>query len=424
MPFIDKKKFSSDSNGKYSDFFDLGAFKAGLVNRVNSYDLPKGALLDAINVDIDNSGKIKRRKGYEKLITGKCHSVYGDSKGNGYLVKDGSLLRFNTIDNSTKLIANGFTDNNFISYVEVNHELYYSDGQSITGKINSSGNHEIWSIRSPQTQPMVTNSGNGSLKAGTYLIAYTYLYGSYETGVSPHVQIDIPTDGGGIFVVCGSSSDSTGANIYITALNSQVLQKVATGYTANITSDDNLGKQIKKLSADGIPAMSNLSYNNGRIWGSYANYIYWTLEMDYRQFNPVRNGVAVDSNVVIFAAMQSGCWVVTETTTYWLKGTDPDSNDLELNPIFPYGAIPGTLFNDEDKQVVGWLSSAGYIQGDAFGKIQNLTAETIDFPKNYKSGAALFKKSRGIKQVVFSLQQTGTDTTFETEEYKLRKDRI
>ena len=415
MPFIKGEKFSRDSNGKYSDFVQL-SFKLGIVNKVNAHNLPEGALLDAINVDIDNQGKVKRRKNYKKIISGNCNSLFSDSNGIGYMIKNNVLVKINQ-NFTTKVIENGFPPNTKLSYCEVNQEIYYSDSNNTTGKINKHGNYDKWSLDSPQMPPIVIQTQeDGGLKAGKYLVCYTYLYGTYETGCSQYNAFTVEKDGSSLFVECFPNSFSTNANIYITPINSEIAGLHSTGYTATISDTNSLKRNIKKEVATGFPALSNLSYSNGRIFGTRDNYIFWTLPLDYRQFEPAKNGLAVDTPILIFVSVQEGFWVVTQTSTYFLKGNDTESMVLEL--MLPYGAIKGTLFYDEDKKTVGWLSTNGYIVADGYGKIENLTSNTVDFPKNYINGAALFRKDNGIKQVIFSLVGEGQATSYETKEYR------
>lgn len=53
-----------------NETIDLGKFPLGKNNIAKETSLPEGSLRDAINVDIDNSGKPRLREGYKLLYSG------------------------------------------------------------------------------------------------------------------------------------------------------------------------------------------------------------------------------------------------------------------------------------------------------------------------------------------------------------------
>lgn len=417
MPYTNKRKFDPEQNGKYSDLKDLGPFDKGINNRKNAYSLDTDELLDAVNVDIDNQGKIRRRQGYTKLVTGDSNSVFG-FKGLGYVVINGTLKRFDPVANTYTDIANGLTSP--ISYVVVNNEIYWSDGISRQGKINLYGNPEEWAIASPKASPVVTMLPNqGALQAGRYSISYTYLYGNYETGGSPEYVVDVPVNNFAFQVTASGSEQATGANIYITPLNAQEPLFFASGNTATITNVNNLGHKMFKRVHDAFPPCQNLGFSNGRIFGTSGTNLYWTSAeaADYRQYHTQKGWLNIDnSNIQIAIPMRGGVYIATEYFTYFLEGTNPDEWDKQHSK-FPFTGIAGTGFQDEDKQVCGWLAPSGYITADEHGNVTNNTVDTIDFPKGYRQGASLFRKQKTIKQVIFSMQNKEGTTTFNSQGY-------
>lgn len=411
MPFTNRGKFSPENNGKLGDLISLGNWKQGIVNRVSEFNIPNDALLDALNVDIDNNGKIKRRKGYTKVISGSCHSLY--TFGNYlYFVLDTNFVRMDKDANVETLINNYTTSP--VNYVEVANELYFST-KSQSNKINKFNNVELWSIKSPQIQCEVTvgAENSGSLKKGKYRINYSLSYGNYETGIYPIDNVvDVPYDNFSIDVKSVPTSESTSANFYISSTNGEELYFAQSGYEVNIDFYDGLGN-LPKLNSEAFPSLDNLTFSNGRIFGTLGSNIYFTNDRDYRQYNPM-NYIGIDStDIIILKAVDNGIYVVTELATYFLTLKNPeDSENMQLVKLYNYSAIKGTLF--EYQKNVGWLSTEGYMVGDNTGNLQNLTKDKIDFSKDYTDGTSLIIKKDGIHQVIFSLKQDGEKTTFQT----------
>lgn len=68
----------------------VGAF-TGLKNTVSQERLQPTELERALNIDIDDSGQIRRRRGFDRKDTSSWHSVCGPLAGKTYGAKDGEL---------------------------------------------------------------------------------------------------------------------------------------------------------------------------------------------------------------------------------------------------------------------------------------------------------------------------------------------
>ncbi len=411
MPITNRGRYSQEANGKLSDLITLGKWKQGVVNRIDPYQVPTDALLDALNLDIRSDGSVRTREGYTNVFSGVCHSIT-TFNNHMYMVKEKDFIRVDKNMNTEVLIAN-YTSQK-VNYVEVANELYFNSNGK-TNKINKFGNVELWGIKSPTEQctVVVGEEGSGFLKKGKYLINYSYTYGKYETAIHPlSVSVDVPYDNFNIEASCIPSSQSTGANFYISPLNGEELFFAKSGYTVTIDLFDKLSV-IPKEHSDAIPPLNNLCFANGRIWGTIGSNIYFSNDRDYRQYNPMLY-IGIDgTEIIIFKAVDDGCYVVTEKATYFLATKNPENTEgSQLVKIFEHSAIKGTLF--ELDKTVGWLSTDGYILGNNQGQLQNLSGEKLDFSKNYTEGTAIKIKKDGIDKVVFSLKQSGEKTALQT----------
>src|SRR5690242_7647645 len=96
----------------------------GLKNTVAPERLGPRDLDIALNIDLDDSGQPRRRRGQTLKIAGAFHSVRGPLAGKVYGVKDGTL----------GIIRAGFTFSSLgvtigtapVCYTEVNEEVYFS----------------------------------------------------------------------------------------------------------------------------------------------------------------------------------------------------------------------------------------------------------------------------------------------------------
>jgi hypothetical protein len=101
----------------------LGAFK-GMKNTVSRERLGPDELERAINVDLDDAGQARRRRGYVRKQTGSWHSIRTFTlKVLG--VKDGLLGTIR--DGSTFTSLGVFVGLTRIAYTEVNGEIYFSN---------------------------------------------------------------------------------------------------------------------------------------------------------------------------------------------------------------------------------------------------------------------------------------------------------
>lgn len=96
-------------------------------------------MLEAVNVNLSDSGSFSRRAGFTQKLSGVCHSAYGGSMD--LVVVDGVLNRVLYTDPFTveAVIAVGHTR---LSYAPYMGDVYFSNGNSI-GVVNQDGSAEF-----------------------------------------------------------------------------------------------------------------------------------------------------------------------------------------------------------------------------------------------------------------------------------------
>ena len=104
----------------------------GLKNVVARERLKTSELEVATNVDIDDAGQIRRRRGFRQVSSGKWHSLYSDATGLKLGVKDNVLGIIGTNYTFDPLLPNVGPEH--LSYVRVADTVYFSSAAT-SGKI-------------------------------------------------------------------------------------------------------------------------------------------------------------------------------------------------------------------------------------------------------------------------------------------------
>jgi hypothetical protein len=86
-----------------------------------------GALPEGYNVDIDDGGRVSRRKGYTKRVSGASHSLFCHDNVNCYFINATNLRKLYG-DYTTSVVRSGLTLGARASYVQIGAEIYYTNG--------------------------------------------------------------------------------------------------------------------------------------------------------------------------------------------------------------------------------------------------------------------------------------------------------
>lgn len=116
----------------------------GIKNTVSEERLQPGELSRAVNIDIDDVGQIRRRRGQELKLAGDCHSLWRSAAGRTFVVKDGDLCLLNT--NYTTLVVAAGVGPKPIAFTEVGDTIFYTS-EDAAGKILSDNSRADWGVR-------------------------------------------------------------------------------------------------------------------------------------------------------------------------------------------------------------------------------------------------------------------------------------
>ena len=176
-------------------------------------------LRDAVNVDIDNSGSLRRRQATKKLVAlTNPHSLRMTDATNGYMVIGGVMyaVTLPTYSQSMFLIL---SNDDPVNWLAVGESLYYSNGVD-SGRIEA-GVRYPWGLPTP-SDPATSQIG-GNLFEGSHQVAVAYrnnVTGEIG-GVSPSSNPAVTT-GGVRISLPGAVPGATHIDIYISTVNGAI----------------------------------------------------------------------------------------------------------------------------------------------------------------------------------------------------------
>jgi len=381
---------------------------AGLQNQNAPERFAQEDLQEALNVDIDNSGAVRRRQGYKQLtgLGGSYHSIWSD--GIDYcLYMDGtSLMRLHD-DNTTEVIRTGIVSGNPMAYLYLNGRVYYTDGV-ITGVVDN-GISRSWGLSIPSL-PILSATGGG-LITGMYRVGLTYQrLDGQESGASVFASIHL-SDNQGITINYVASPDPGVAfiRIYVTHRNGTQMYLLTTigNATGSVTYDGQTPLSVTLLTTQGLyPVVAGemLDFFMGRIFVSNAEVLHWTQPLAYELYDPMRNWIQFDSMINTVGVVVDGIYVGTATEIMFLSYDQ--SGNFTTRPVAAYGSIfnavttvDASLLLDGSMTGIACLmgTQQGLCVGYAGGQFNNLTHER--FMMDYgNSGVAAVIARDGMNQ--------------------------
>lgn len=374
------------------------AFKAfaGLRNTLPVERLKPEDLAEAVNVTLDDSGRVARRDGQTLRVPGSgMHSLWSDGAVCCY-VQGGGMYTLDTALTPT-LVALGLNDNP-MAYTSVAGRVYHSNGKA-TGVLDE-GRVRAWGIPLDGLTLGATAT-SGALPAGTYQFAMTWLtVDGQESGTGLAGRIEL-ADGGGIVFTWEVPDDLriTYAAIYLTLANGEVLLQALTVdvEAASVTyvgGDRSLPLATQWL--DAPPAGQCLVFFKGRIYIAVGVYLFATAAHGL-EYCDLRDYLAFDgTRINVLLAVEGGLFVGTERALYFLSGVALAEHALTTKLLTR--SVPGSGVLADGQDVTGraeltgvkvalLTTSDGVLLGMPDGSLSNLTQERYQFAIGQQAAA-------------------------------------
>lgn len=406
-----------------SQLHKLGPFPAGINNKAQLTQGPvnqngvQAALREAVNVDLDAAGWLRRRRGQVNRVSAThAHSLFCtashllawvDGNFNAYRVNaDGSLTY------ELGLALN--LGDRFITCTTDDVDVYASNGLA-QWRIDADtlSVHPFW----PGTPDPVSVSatGAGGLARGQYEVSVTVIDADgRESGASSPAVVMLTT-GQGIAVTFPAGPVGTSAwRVYVSPPDGDVLYRCAqlpANTTSYAISAHPAGAALKTAWQSLLPPCTTLRYGHGRILGANGPLLVWS--------EPYRLGLMQDTNYLHLGQEVTllepvgeggdgaGWWASDHKRTYFMAGANP----AEWTPVvrYPHPAVPGcsvvasgAIFGLETTAPVAfWLARNGvFCIGLPGGQVMPLQDASLALPVDAERGAAAVLLFDGLRQIL------------------------
>ena len=395
----------------------LEGWPLGINNVAKVTALPEEALRDALNVDLDNSGKPRIREGRTKVYNGtQVHSLHGATCGTVFV--EGAELKSLLPDYSASSIGD-LVSHSRVDYAEVNDTTYLTNGFEVW-KLDADANIELNGVAHPEGQPIPGFSSLvGSLESGRYLIAVTFVNDGEESGATLAVEVTTSQRGAITLSAIPQSSDATHVRIYCTEPGGQTLREFAEipmGTTSYVITRTVQGRVLETQFMRRLPAGRLIAHFKGRLLIAKGNTLYYSEALRYGLYSPANNFISFAEDITIVQPVEDGVYVVADKT-YFFNGTNP--REFQQIVVSEYRAIFGTGLTTNgsvfSSEVVGevayWYSEVGAMLGLPGGGVRPLMENSVALP-SYEEGVTCMRKENGIRQAVTALRGSGTAAKF------------
>lgn len=385
----------------------LGPFK-GIRNVVPAEQIAADELAAAVNVDVNDNGRIIRRVGQTSFNAGAADSLY--AHGSVAVFRRSNALYRLLPSGGSALLVSGV--NQPVAYCGVGGRIYWSDG--LVSGVIVSGEPESWGIRPPLTQAAHAALASGNLPLGRYMYAVTFLRDGEESGTGAAAET-AEIAGGLSFSALPVPTDATHKALYLTRPNGRELYRAmvlpAATTTATYLGDTTaLGQRLETQWKQNPPPSACIAEHNGSLLLGVGNHVLFTDAYRHDLVDPVRKSYRFDACVRLIAPVQGGVYVGTDNAVEFLAGDDIASVTRDVKAT--YGAVPGTL-NYVDGSFLGtvqlsgrtalFATQEGVCAGGQGGAFVNLSFDRYTYPVA-GSGAGIVYMQDGRDRLIAAMR--------------------
>lgn len=370
-------------------------------------ETPSWPLTEATNIDLDDAGKPRRRRGFTEAIAGSSHSLYSTEAGDVFAVISGYLCYIR--DDLTTVQLTAATDP--FHYNEHNGKVYArSRSQSLV--IEADLTTHAWGVQHVPTFGTIALAG-GIMPAGKYRIAFTYVRTSdgLEGGWSTAQEVEL-TEQGGIAVTGLPTLSGHTINAYISTPNGEVLYLAKEGITTAHTFSTPAQQLVSAARTYGIyPPIGSgpFVFHQGSFYLVDGG-ILWVTEP--HQLESVRlssSYMQFEDEIVGLATVTDGVYVATAKGIFFLAGAFPA---MQMLRVARYGAsvvteVDPESLEAESKAAVLFVTKRGLCAGYDGGVLVNLTDNSFH-PPEAQTAVGFSRQQDGMNQYVGVLTHEGT----------------
>jgi len=295
------------------------AFK-GIENTVSPRDISSNALQDAVNVDVNNSGGILRRGGYQLALSVPIEAAYTTLDRVSYIVSEGTLYRVEVDLSLTNLAQTAATE-----FCDFSRTLFTNDGLSIFEETVSN-----LKVPTPSGGPSITiNPSPSGSEAGIYSVIYTYSNASGLEGGASRVETFETTTPSEIIITPDELPGYT-TNVYMTEAGGEVFYDVKHG---NQIAPPQINSAPIPEGADKVEIFES------KLFVSTKHFDYsivgFSKPFHYHLFNYDTDFLVIPGKVEVMKAVPAGLLIATTGEIYSY------TEETGLEKLANYGVVPG-----------------------------------------------------------------------------------
>ena len=383
---------------------NLGPWPAGMNNIAPDHALPTTkygrtvAVRNAVNVDFDDSGKVRRRKGFsQSAVISGAHSLWSGASAGAFFVAGNVLHSF---DGASSLALGAVnTAGGRLAYEEVDANVYFT-GLAARGLIRG-GALLPWGVEVPATPPTLAVSA-GNLDPGKYFAAMTYvLADGRESGASQLTSASLGAAGGFAVVAMPVplAAEVVKKRLYLSTADGDVLYLVMEAAPADqfaAIGSAPSGSELRTAYLSPPPLGHALTHFGGRIFIADGKTVWYTEPHDYDHVDTRENFYQFGAEVSVIAAVMDGLYVCADRT-YFIPGAG--GKNAEQRQVLDFGAFAGTAQRMPKSKNSIWMSERGPVVATAGGAVEVLSEDSLS-PGKMEGAASLIRESDGLRQFI------------------------
>ena len=379
----------------------------GINNVLPPERLGEGGLTTALNVDIGQTGELRRRGGYARESQ-DCHKNLWQAQG------------FMLATVGSELVAFGPPGRHVVSpAIGSSSRVWYCslpDGRAVFSNGHISGTTDgrtgaRWGVPSPDSAgtPMAVSGG---LHKGRYryLVTHVRLSDGLEGAPIDGGEVEIG-DAGGFLVTGIPTPEGHGANVYLSGHGGGecFLAGAAAGPAFSyLGANDALALPCRTLHEAPMPAGRLLAFWRGRTLVARGDTLYASQPHRWEARLPARDFKQFPSDITLVQPVEQGIFVGTEQALYFLGGTQFDAlaQSLVLDGRVVLGSgcmVSGEKLRRGDSVSSGaamvCIAGRNLVAGFGDGSIFALDQYTTDA----REVASTFRVSAGVPQYLASV---------------------
>lgn len=365
-------------------------------------DYPSLQVRDAKNLNILPSGKIDMRAGIEKISELDVTTLWQSPlHGTVFAVIGDKWCVVNPANWSYEEIAT--IGEGQASHEILNHQVAVA-GRNGLFVYNGIGAERL---TIEETAPPFLAITGGSMQAGSYSLAASYVRDGKESSLSNLVEITIGENNGISVTLPLPMIEAPDCKIrlYMTNCNGKDLMRVGTydqlSLTQEIVTMPKLGANPPFKDKSAMPTGSILRYWKGRLITANRNVLSFSEALAYHIHDERHGFIKLPQRITFVEPVEGGLWVGQVDHVLFLDGSDPKEFQLirkSAQPPIPNSStkissndIAGDLSQGSSPSVL-WLAANGYVIGTTNGQCYEVQAGAIKGLSGNSGNTVVFER--------------------------------